>query len=275
MKSIWKSRLLSLFGFLLISIQSLGLFGITTNQDEAVLMKASSDRVEVYEVAVLGREIPSVEETVPETVPEPVETVPVVQPVIEAVPEPVVQQPVITNSISIGNVLYNHLMKDTTGDHFYLNHNLNGDYDGIGVPYIDFRTDFNTRKTIIYSHSSTQGNGPFQVLQNYHYNKAFYDQNPYITIHYEGRTYTYQIFSVYVSVANSEEDDGLEFFHRMYYTDSEWNERVNYYKSHSDYETGVSVSGSDKILILQTCSMDPNFYQKYYRYNLLIMGKLV
>ena len=166
-------------------------------------------------------------------------------------------------------------MKDETGENFYLNHNLNGEYDGIGVPYIDFRTDFNTRKTIIYAHSSPSGNGPFQPLQNYHYNKGYYDAHPYIVVNYNGAQYTYQIFSVYVSVADSEESEGLEYYHRMYYSDGGWEEAIQKYKNNSEYDTGVSVSASDRILILQTCSMDPNFYQRYYRYNLVIMGKLV
>ena len=167
------------------------------------------------------------------------------------------------------------LMKDYSGDNFYLNHNIYGEYDGLGVPYIDFRTDFNTRKTIIYSHSSTMGNGPFQALQNYHNNQWFFENNRYITVEYEGNTYTYEIFSVYVSLANDVNDEGLEYFYVMNYSDSNWENRIQWYKNNSEYDTGVSVSGSDKILILQTCSMDPNYYEQYYRYNLLVMGKLI
>ena len=195
---------------------------------------------------------------------------------VQQVSQPVNNQSSVgPNNIQIAGVLARNLMKDETGENFYLNHNINGVYDGIGVPYIDFRTDFNTRKTIIYSHSSPDGNGPFQALQNYHYNKGFYDSHPYIVINYNGMQYTYQIFSVYVSIADSEESEGLEYYHRMYYDDQEWGNRIQWYKNNSEYDTGVSVNASDKILILQTCSMDPNFYQRYYRYNLVIMGKLV
>ena len=178
------------------------------------------------------------------------------------------------DSINIAGVLNRSLVKDN-GSAFYLDHNINGVYDGIGVPFIDFRNDFNTRKTIIYGHSSMTGNGTFQGLQNYHNNYGFYSSHPYITINYNGRTYNYLIFSVYVSVANSEEDEGLAYFHRMNYSDSEWTYELNKYKSRSEYNTGVNVGASDKIVILQTCSMDPRYYEKYYRYNLLIMGKLV
>ena len=177
------------------------------------------------------------------------------------------------NSIRVANI-YNHLMNDD-GTYYYLNHGLDGTENGIGVPFIDQRTDFSGRKTIIYAHSSLSGDGPFNVLQNYHYNKKFYDNNKYITITYEDKTFTYEIFSVYVSVANSEEDRGLEYYHNIYYSDDEWEQTINWYKSNSDYDTGVSVNKDDKILILQTCSMNPNFYEKYYRYNLVIMGKLI
>lgn len=179
------------------------------------------------------------------------------------------------NNIQIAGSLSRNLMKDETGENFYLNHNIYGNYDGIGVPYIDFRTDFNTRKTIIYAHSSTTGNGPFQPLQNYHNNKGYYDGHRYIVVNYNGVQYTYEIFSVYVSLADSEESEGLEYFHRIYYDDLEWGNRIQWYKNNSEYDTGVSVSASDKILILQTCSMDSNYYQRYYRYNLVIMGKLI
>ena len=196
---------------------------------------------------------------------------------LENASEPVVEniQEKVGNSIRIDGILNKNLMKDETGEHFYLNHNINGVYDGVGVPYIDFRNDLTGRKTIIYSHSSKSGNGPFQVLQNYHNNYGFYQNHRYITVQYNGVEHQYEIFSVYVSTADSEQSEGLEYFHRMDYSDSEWEYRINWYKNNSEYDTGVSVSASDKILILQTCCMDPNYYEQYYRYNLVIMAKLI
>ena len=179
------------------------------------------------------------------------------------------------NSIQVGGVIYSTLLKDWDGSQFYLNHDINGNYDGRGVPFIDYRTNFNTRKTLIYAHSMPNGNGPFQALQNYHYNKGFYDANRYITINYEGNTYTYEIFSVYVSTASWDYDEGLEYYYKTNYSDEDWNNAIQRYKANSEYDTGVSVSGSDKILILQTCSMDPNYFEKYYRYNLVVMAKLI
>lgn len=262
MKRILYSKILKL-GIVFASVYTvLCGYVINLNTVYAVAPEDLSYRiVEVKKEEV--KEEPIVEEVVDE-IPQSVSTVSYVE------PEPYV---ISGNSIRVASI-YSPLMNDN-GDNFYLNHDLNGNYDGLGVPFIDFRNDFTGRKTIIYAHSSLAGNGPFQALQNYHNNPGYFYSNPFITITYNGNTYTYQIFSVYVSLAEDEYSDGLEYYYRMNYTDEEWGEVIQNYKNHSEYDTGVSVNSSDKIIILQTCSMDPNYYEKYYRYNLLIMGKLI
>ena len=178
-----------------------------------------------------------------------------------------------TITISNSSFKRNLIMDD--GTYFYLNHDLNGKYNGVGMPIIDFRTNFTGRKTILYAHSAKNGGSPFNYLQNYHNNKSFYNNHKYINISYGGENYTYEIFSVYVSLADDDYDEGLEYFRVMSYTDSEWDQRIKWYKGNSEYDTGVNVSGNDKILILQTCSMDDNYYHKYYRANLVVMAKLI
>lgn len=179
------------------------------------------------------------------------------------------------NRLQVSNIIDSKLMKDVKGDNYYLNHSITGVEDGIGVPYIDYRTDFNMRKIIIYGHSSKTLSAPFQELQKYHNNYNFYKNNKYITINYNGNTYKYEIFSVYVAVAEDRYSDELEYFYKMNYSNSKWEETINLYKSKSEYDTGVSVDKNDKILILQTCSMDDQYYHKYYRANLLIFAKLI
>ena len=178
-------------------------------------------------------------------------------------------------SISISN---SNFKKDLVSDdtsYYYLDHTLDGKLNYRGVPFIDYRNDFTGRKTIIYSHSAKDGSAPFNYLQDYNGNEAFFKQHQYITVKYNGKTYKYQIFSVYISVANNDYDEGLEYYRVMNYTDSEWEQKIQEYKNNSDYDTGVSVSKNDKILILQTCSMDKRYYNKYYRYNQLVMAKLI
>lgn len=178
-------------------------------------------------------------------------------------------------NISISNSSFSKDLVKDDKSYYYLDNNLDGKLDHRGVPFIDYRHDFTGRKTIIYSHSAKDGKSPFNYLQNYNGNKSFFDKHQYITVVYGGKTYKYQIFSVYISVADSEEHEGLEYYRVMNYTDEEWENKIQEYKRNSDYDTGVSVSKNDKILILQTCSMDNRYYKKYYRYNQLVMAKLI
>ena len=106
---------------------------------------------QVYEKPEHLQENKIIEVTEEEEVEEPVQEVMVTVPeeVAPVVTEPVIEIPKINgNKIEIPGIYENHLMKDTTGEHFFLNHNINGVYDGIGVPYVDFRHDFTDIKTI-------------------------------------------------------------------------------------------------------------------------------
>ena len=178
------------------------------------------------------------------------------------------------NKITIDGVLENRIMDDD-GSYYYLDRNLEGREDQTGMTIIDFRTDFETRKTLLYAHSTLAGNGPFQALQNYHNNKEYYDNHKYIKINYNDKDYNYEIFSVFISLAEDRNSEELEYFYNTEYIDAEWDRAIKEYKRKSQYDTGVEVNKDDKILILQTCSMDPEYYEKYYRYNLLIMAKQI
>ena len=178
------------------------------------------------------------------------------------------------NYIEIEGVLKNRIMDDD-GTYFYLDHNLEGREDQTGMTIIDFRTNFETRKTLLYAHSTLAGNGPFQALQNYPNNKEFYDKHKYIKVNYNDKEYNYEIFSVYVSLAEDRNSSELEYFYNIEYLDVEWERTIREYKNRSQYDTGVEVNKDDKILILQTCSMDPEHYEKYYRYNILIFAKQI
>ena len=140
---------------------------------------------------------------------------------------------------------------------------------------IDNRLDFNSRKIIIYGHSYVGGGGLFNYFQNYDNNKPFYNNHKYITINYNNNIYKYEIFSVYIVTANSDDDPSMEYYYWYNYSNVKWNEVIKSYKSKSQYDTGVDVSVKDKILIIQTCSTNPSVAGKYYKANLLIMAKLI
>lgn len=182
----------------------------------------------------------------------------------------------VVGSISISNSDFNSYLTKDDGTYYYLEHNIYDNYDPNGSLTIDSRTNFDSKKTIIYGHSNLNGDGPFNYLQNYHNNYDFFNNHRYIDITYKNNKYRYAIFSVYVALANNDEDENLEYFYNLDYDsdDDYYNALINY-KNNSEYETDVDINMDDDILILQTCSMDLNYYEKYYRYNLLIMGKRI
>ncbi len=196
-------------------------------------------------------------------------------PAAPATPAPNIEDQFNLGTITISNSDFFRKFIMDDGSYYYLNHDLYGTYNNVGMPIVDSRTNFKTKKTIIYAHSAKNGRSPFNYLQNYHNNPGFFNAHRYITITYEGHTYKYEIFSVYVSLADDDYSEGLEYFRNINYSTANWDQKIKWYKSNSEYETGVNVSGSDKILIFQTCSMDNNYYGKYYRANLVVMAKLI
>ena len=147
--------------------------------------------------------------------------------------------------------------------------------NGNSIAVMDSRLSFNDRKMIIYGHSHSNGRGLFNYFQNYDHNIDFYNNHKYLYVNYEGINYTYEIFSVYSMQADTNDDDSLEYYNiYKYYDDVVWYKTLKKYKEASDYDTGVSVNGKDKILIIQTCSINPNIYKGHKYANLLIMAKL-
>ena len=151
-----------------------------------------------------------------------------------------------------------------TDNNYYLNHNAYGEYQAEGSIYEDYRTNFGERKILIYGHSSPGWNVPFNELEKY-YDKKFYDNHKYIKIIGENKTYTYEIFSVYVETSDFTYMN-LKLDHTTY------NEYLRNYKDRSFYDTGVNINDDDHILILQTCS-NKKEYAKYNKKFLLVIAK--
>ena len=128
---------------------------------------------------------------------------------------------------------------------------------------------------LIYGHSFKNGGGPFNYLQNYYTNPSFYKDHKYIYIDYNYVHRTYEIFSIYKMNATDKKDAKLEYFNNVYYPYSEtYEEALNNYKNNSLYDTNVNVNKNDKILILQTCTIDSD-QGKYYKSYILIFAKRI
>lgn len=130
----------------------------------------------------------------------------------------------------------------------YLDRNAFGDYAVTGSIFLDYRfnpnfTDFNT---IIYGHSMASG-AMFGEIKKFA-EQDFFDQHRYGTIYYNGQEKGLEIFGIlevdaydseiYRTLGASDED------HQAYY---------QYLLSKAKYKRDVSLTSSDKIVLLSTC----------------------
>ena len=134
---------------------------------------------------------------------------------------------------------------------YYLNHDFNKDYLASGSIFMDYRNDFENDKSIIIYGHHMRNKTMFGELANFK-DESFFKENNKIKIEYKGKTYTYEIFSVYI--ADSSED----FLEINFNNDIEYENYINEIINKSLYKTNSTVSVDDKIITLYTCSYEFN-----------------
>lgn len=150
----------------------------------------------------------------------------------------------IIGSLKIKDSKIDTLLVKSNNNEYYLNHSINKEYDIKGSIFVDYRTNLNSKQINIYGHNSKEYDLPFKELEKYK-DKAFYDSHKMIEIWNGKEVINYEIFSVQIVEDNSE--------HMNINCDEKHLEKL----SSSIYNTGVSASTVDQILILQTCNYNP------------------
>ena len=145
---------------------------------------------------------------------------------------------------------------------YYLNHDVNHNYDIKGSVILDYRNTISDRKLLLYGHSGKEQDLPFLPLKNYT-DKAFYDLHNTIYLYTTEGKKTYKIFSAYI------EDSDYDYVNLDNFNGLTYYEHINKLKNKSLYDTGITLKENDKIIILQTCSTNNIDAHKYY----LIIGK--
>lgn len=138
---------------------------------------------------------------------------------------------------------------------YYLNHTVNGTENSAGSIYIDMENDpyFHDTNTFIYGHNMKNGS-MFGNLKKYK-NAEFFAGNEYFWIYTPDSRSRYKIFSCYEPAADS---DAYSWWPD--YCD-EYTAYLQTAKANSLYDTGVSVSGDDKIITLSTCTSRGDAYR--------------
>ncbi len=133
---------------------------------------------------------------------------------------------------------------------FFLTHTWEGVYSRYGAIFLDENNavDFSDCYNIIYGHNMKNGS-MFGSLKKY-VNESFYQENGgEITICLPGEIRIYQLFCVRYATPTDEGVYTLGFAH-----DEVYGEFLRALASSSLYDTGVSVTQEDEVIVLSTCS---------------------
>lgn len=151
-------------------------------------------------------------------------------------------------------------------DDFYLNHNINKQYDINGSIYTERANslDFSDPNTLIYGHNMLDGS-MFQSLHKFR-DKKFFNKNKYIFIYTKGHILKYEIFAAYKS-------DNKHILNTYDFSDKEVVK--DYFKKAQNPNSlevntrKVNLDENSKIITLSTCIGN----ETAYRY--LVQGVLI
>lgn len=150
-------------------------------------------------------------------------------------------------SIAGTNVDYPVVCSDNTD--YYLTHTFNGTKSSLGTLFSLGKTSYSASKNIaIYGHHITgSGQKMFKPLLSYK-DKSFWNNHRTIVLDTLSGRRCYTIFAV-INMENDDWDPSTADF----ISNDEFMDFINRAKGQALYDTGVSVSASDRILTLITC----------------------
>ncbi|MDL2300779.1 class B sortase [Lachnospiraceae bacterium OttesenSCG-928-D06] len=161
--------------------------------------------------------------------------------------------------IQIDDTNINYPVMQTSNNEYYLDHNLNQEYDKNGSIFMDKDGDVLKKSTnyILYGHNMKSGQ-MFGKLDLYESEK-YYEEHKYIhfdTIYEKG---LYEVMYVFRSQVYSEEDVRFKYYQFIdAYSELEFDSYMTEMAAMSFYDTGVTASFGDQLLTLSTCDYVEN-----------------
>ncbi len=213
----------------------------------------------------LASESPPVVQTAePELTPEPQATAaPTVQPAVT--PEPrdftalLKRNPEVIGWIKIDDTDVDLPVMQREGDNsYYLKHDLDGNWDDLGLPYLDYECDIDqSRHLILYGHNMGVGDTVrFSSLQNYR-DPDYYREHPVIELDSLNGGKYYKIVAVYA--ITTRESDGDVFHFNQYVNfadDAAEQEYLDEVAKRAFYTTGDYADADEQLLTLCTCTYE-------------------
>ena len=156
--------------------------------------------------------------------------------------------------LKIDDTNIDYPVMQTVDNEYYLDHNLNQEYDKNGSIFMDKDCDILEPSTnyILYGHHMKNGQ-MFGYLDRYSSEK-YYEEHPYIqfdTIYERG---TYQVMYVFRSHVYSEEEIAFKYYQFIdVNSEQEFDSYMQEMAEMSYYDTGVTAEYGDQLLTLSTC----------------------
>ncbi len=156
--------------------------------------------------------------------------------------------------IKIDDTNIDYPVMQTSDNEYYLDHNLNQEYDKNGSIFMDKDCNVLEPSTnyILYGHHMRSGQ-MFGTLDRYS-SEEYYEEHPYIqfdTIYEKG---TYQVMYVFRSHVYSEDEIAFKYYQFIdVNSEQEFNSYMQEMAEMSYYDTGVTAEYGDQLLTLSTC----------------------
>lgn len=174
--------------------------------------------------------------------------------------------PDIIGWLTLPDTAINYPVTQTDDNEYYLHHLYDGTYNKTGCLFADYENqeDFSDRNTIIYGHNMRDGS-MFAVLNEYD-EQSYYDGHPQMYLVTPGGGYVVEIFTAFVAKP-SESGSDTSPWRLSFKDDGAYTTWLSEMAGRSVIETDVTVTSSDKVLTLSTCT--PGGASRF-----IVMGKL-
>ena len=175
--------------------------------------------------------------------------------------------PDIIGWLTLPDTAINYPVTQADDNEYYLHHLYDGTYNKTGCLFADYENqeDFSDRNTIIYGHNMRDGS-MFATLNEYD-EQSYFDGHPKMYLVTPGGGYIVEIFTAFVAKPSESGSDTFPW-RLNWKDDGAYTTWLSEMAGRSVIETDVTVTSSDKVLTLSTCT--PGGASRF-----IVMGKLM
>ena len=165
----------------------------------------------------------------------------------------------IIGRLEIPNLNIDTMITRTDNNEFYLNYSLYKQWDGLGVPFFDYRNRdlANDWQINIYGHNTKREEFydqlPFTNLEAY-VDKDMFDNYKDVYLSIDEKQINYEIVAVKILL-----DGNNEHMKVVFRDENDYLQHIDKMMSNSLYRSeNATFTAEDKILVLQVCHYDPD-----------------